>query len=202
LPPGYGGQFGPGLKSLSYALYYAGGMSEGRILELLGQAGIELCGGTLSNWLCLGQGQTPLLSLFGQEAQAVYQAGLASSPWQHPDTTMTRVSGSNYNCHVLTNPLYTSYCPLPQRDRLSEYVRDRLSGLRKIADLGGLISQKAATLELGKSWEGGVAQTQLASARISVVVTLAKFLSGLPPLFELIPKNIFSLTEAKFIGLT
>jgi hypothetical protein len=151
LPPGYNGQFGPGLKSLSYALYYAGGMSEAKILELFKQAGIELSSGTLSNWLGLGPGQKPTRTLFEQESQVVYQAGIASSPWQHLDTTMTRVAGSNYNCHVLTNPLYTFYCTLPQRDRLSALQALR-GGAPRVFRMDKNALQVAARMGLAANW--------------------------------------------------
>jgi hypothetical protein len=60
------------------------------------------------------------------EQTAVLAAGLQSSPWQHIDTTSTRVDGANQQCHVLCNPLYTVYTTLPQRDRL--HVLDVLRG--------------------------------------------------------------------------
>jgi hypothetical protein len=49
----------------------------------------------------------------------VVQAGLASSPWQHLDSTGTRVNGINQHCHVLCNQLYTAYCTLPSKDRMT-----------------------------------------------------------------------------------
>ena len=51
---------------------------------------------------------------------------MQSSPWQHIDTTSTRVDGTNQQCHVLCNPLYTVYTTLPQQDRL--HVLDVLRG--------------------------------------------------------------------------
>ena len=54
---------------------------------------------------------------FHAEKDAVYQAGLSSSPWQHLDDTATRVNGQNHHCHVVNNPLY--YLTTPSKDRLS-----------------------------------------------------------------------------------
>jgi hypothetical protein len=115
-------------------------------------------------WLCLGQGQTPLLSLFGQEAQTVYQAGVASSPWQHLDTTMTRVAGSNYNCHVLTNPLYTFYCTLPQRDRLSALQALR-GGAPRVFRMDKNALQVATRMRLAASWRAKM-KKQLPNNRV------------------------------------
>jgi hypothetical protein len=53
---------------------------------------------------------------FHAEKDAVYEA---SSSWQHLDDTAARIEGQNQYCHVLCNPLYTAYCTLPHKDRLS-----------------------------------------------------------------------------------
>lgn len=113
LPAGYTGQFGPGLRALSLALYYAGQMSEAKILELYRSVGVQLSDGELSNLLVKGQ------EVFHAEGAAVVVAGLASSPWQHLDDTGTTVNGQSQYCHILCNPLYTAYTTLPGKDRLS-----------------------------------------------------------------------------------
>jgi len=120
LPPGYHGQFGPGLKALVVALAYAGGMSEPKLLAFLRSLGIEVAAGTLAGWLIHGQ------EVFHAEAAAVTAAGLASGPWQHLDDTATRVDGENQHCFVLGNPLFTRYRTLPGKDRLSvlDVLRD------------------------------------------------------------------------------
>src|SRR5438067_221376 len=113
LPAGYHGQFGPGVRAWVLALYYAGGMSEPKILELLQTVGMHISAGQLSDFLIKDQEQ------FHVERANVLRAGLASSPWQHLDSTATRVNGKNEQCHVLCNPFYTAYCTLPAKDRLS-----------------------------------------------------------------------------------
>ncbi len=120
LPPGYGGQFGPGLKALVLALAYAGLRSEAAVLTLLRGVGVQISAGQVSNLLIKGQGE------FHAEKAAVYEAGLRSSPWQHSDDTATRVNGQNWHCHVMDNPLYTTYFTLPRKDRLT--VLDVLRG--------------------------------------------------------------------------
>ena len=120
LPPGYHGQFGPGLKALVTALYYAGEMSEPKLLSFLRSVGVQVSDGTLAGWLIHDQAG------FHTEAAAVTAAGLASSPWQHLDDTATRVDGRNRHCFVLANPLYTRYRTLPGKDRRSviDVLRD------------------------------------------------------------------------------
>ena len=113
LPAGYKGQFGPGVRAWILALYYEAGMSEPKILELLHTVGMQISAGQISDFLIKDQEQ------FHAESEAVVRAGLASSPWQHLDSTGTRVNGKNEQCHILCNPFYTAYCTLPFKDRLS-----------------------------------------------------------------------------------
>ncbi len=113
LPAGYEGQFGPGIKSLIPTLYFGGQMTEPKILEFLGYAGIQISPGQISGILTKGQEE------FHAENEAVCEAGLQSSPHQHADDTPTRVNGQNQYCHILCNPVYTSYHTRPHKDRLT-----------------------------------------------------------------------------------
>jgi hypothetical protein len=113
LPRGYEGQFGPGIKALTLTLYFGSGISEPKIRELYENVGVQISAGELSNLLIKDQ------ESFHAEKDAVYEAGLHSSPWQHTDNTSTRVNGQNQQCHIVCNPLYTIYCTTPRKDRLS-----------------------------------------------------------------------------------
>ncbi len=113
LPPGYQGQFGPGLKALVWVQYYGQGVSEPKIHEFLKQAGIEISTGQVSNMVI--HDQEP----FHEEKAAVYEAGLRSSPWQQIDDTLTRVNGENQSCHVVCNPVYAAYFTRPSKNRLT-----------------------------------------------------------------------------------
>lgn len=113
LPRGYHGQFGPNVKALAVALYFAGNMSEPKLLEFFRQAGLHLSDGELSQRLL--QDHAP----FHAEKDAVYTAGLSSSAWQHTDHTGTRVNGQNQQCQIVCNPLYTAYFTTEKKDRLS-----------------------------------------------------------------------------------
>jgi len=50
LPDGYEGEFGPGIKALVISLYY-GSMTQSKFLEFLGDIGISMSAGYLSNLL-------------------------------------------------------------------------------------------------------------------------------------------------------
>jgi Transposase IS66 family len=113
LPQGYHGQYGPGIKSLALVFYYGAQMSEPKVAELLRSVGVQISDGQVSNLLIKDQ------TIFHAEKAALYQAGLASSPWQHVDDTSTRVNGQNGYCHIVCNPLYTAYFTTPAKDRLT-----------------------------------------------------------------------------------
>jgi len=113
LPQGYRGQFGPGLKSLALVFYFGAQMSEPKVAELLRSVGVQISDGQVSNLLIKDQ------AAFHGEKDALYQAGLASSPWQHLDDTSTRVNGQNGYCHIVCNPLYTAYFTTAAKDRLT-----------------------------------------------------------------------------------
>src|SRR5207245_2254224 len=105
--------FGPNVRAWVLAMYYGGQMSEPKLLEVLQTAGLVISAGQLSDMLIKDQG------VFHLEKANVLQAGLESSPWQHLDSTGTRVNGHNHHCHVLCNLFYTAYCTLPSKDRMS-----------------------------------------------------------------------------------
>jgi hypothetical protein len=122
LPAGYEGEFGPGVHALAYVLYHAVNTSEPKITEFFAHVGVHISPGQVSNLLI--KGQDP----FHAEKDALYEAGLRSSPWQHIDETGTRVNGVNQHCHVVCNPLYTAYLTTEKKDRLT--VIDVLTNLR------------------------------------------------------------------------
>jgi transposase IS66 family protein len=145
MPTGYKGQFGPGVKAWVLAHDSAGGMSEPKILELLQTVGMSISAGQLSDFLIKDQEQ------FHTESAAVVQAGLASSPWQHLDSTATRVDGKNEQCHVLCNPFYTAYYTGPSKDRLS-LLRVLLGGTDPVFQLNELALTLLRQLGLAEIW--------------------------------------------------
>ena len=113
LPAGYDGEFGPGIRALVPVLYHGLNTSERKIVEFLNYIGVSVSDGQVSNMLV--KNQEP----FHAEKDAVYQAGLSSSPWQHIDETGTRVNGVNQQCHAVGNPLFTAYVTTEKKDRQS-----------------------------------------------------------------------------------
>jgi hypothetical protein len=122
LPAGYEGEFGPGIHALVRVLYHAVNTSQPKIVEFLHYIGVSISAGQVSNLLVKNQ------QLFHAEKNAVYEAGLRSTPWQHIDDTVTRVNGVNQHCHVVCSPLYTVYLTTEKKNRLT--VIDVLTNLR------------------------------------------------------------------------
>ena len=156
LPQGYEGQFGPGVKALTLALYFGMGTSEPKILEFFENVGIQISGGELSNLLIKDQAG------FHAEKDAVYEAGLRSSPWQHTDDTQTRVNGQNQHCHVVCNPVYSAYQTKPTKERLAvldvlRNGRERRFRLNQeaLSLLEGVVLSKAAR-QLLQTWRSEV----------------------------------------------
>lgn len=113
LPAGYEGQFGPGIKATTIVLYYAINTSEPKIKEFFEHVGLAISEGQISNLLIKRQAD------FHDEKEALYIAGLGSSPWQHSDDTSARVNGVNEHTHTVCNPLYTVYVTTAKKDRLA-----------------------------------------------------------------------------------
>jgi hypothetical protein len=146
LPPGYSGQFGPGVKAWVLTLYYADGMSEPKILDLLHTVGLSMSAGHLSDLLIKDQ------ELFHAESADVRNAGLASSPWQHLDSTGTTINGKNHQCHILCNPLYTAYSTVPGKDRLS-LLRVLQGGTDPIFQMNDLALELLGQLGVSPKWQ-------------------------------------------------
>ncbi|MGH2359103.1 MAG: IS66 family transposase [bacterium] len=152
LPPGYQGAFGPGLRALVLVLAHACQMTEPKIRAFLQHLGIVIADRTISNLLIKDQ------DTFHAEKDAVYTAGLQSGPWQHIDDTATRVDGQNHHCHVVDNPLHTTYITTESKDRLTvlDVLRGgqprcfRLNaeamGYLELAGVSGLTRQKLTSL--------------------------------------------------------
>ncbi|HEY8713812.1 MAG TPA: transposase, partial [Candidatus Acidoferrum sp.] len=121
LPAGYRGEFGPNLKSLCVLFSHLCNMTEPKIADLLGNMGIVISSGQISAWLT---GAYPELQ---EEKQAIVEAGLNSSAWQHMDDTGTRVDGKNQHCQIICNPLYGAYFTTARKDRLTiiDVLRNR-----------------------------------------------------------------------------
>lgn len=113
LPPGYHGEFGPGIRSLVLSLYNDSGMTEPALERFFITFGIQISKATISRML------TDKHDFFHKEKEDVVNAGIRSTKYQHFDDTGSRVNGKNYHTHILCNPYYTAYFTTHKKDRLS-----------------------------------------------------------------------------------
>lgn len=160
LPPGYRGAFGPELRTFTLNLGYGANVTFPKIHALLTQHGVLISRGKVSSVL------TQELDFLHQEAAAVVEAGLASSPWQQMDVTATPVGGKWEACHLLSNPLYSAFRTTPRQDR--EAILATLWGSREpryrlntevlqrleAQDVGPRIRQKLQAMLAELDWEG------------------------------------------------
>ena len=112
LPDGYQGEFGPHIQALTLTLGHGAHLSHPSLLTFFQDAGIAIGKGTIARWL------RDQRTTWRADAQAIHQAGLASTAWQATDQTSTRVDGRNEICHVLGNPFFTVYQTRPGGTRL------------------------------------------------------------------------------------
>lgn len=108
LPPGYRGGFSPSIQTIVPALGHdTSNVSQPALLHFLRTLGVSIGAGTVARLLADATGR------WAEEADAIHLAGLASGPWVATDQTSTRVDGRNEVCHVVGNPLFTSYHTRP-----------------------------------------------------------------------------------------
>ena len=153
LPPGYEGEFGPGVKSLVIILHHDANVSQPAIHRLLNTCGLTISPATISRIL------TDKAGVFSQEKTAIVEAGLQSTRSQHIDDTGARVNGKNHYVTVLCNALYTAYFTRPNKERLTVLELLSPGGMTFCCDL--------QALELMKSWGLPVKQQSRLSAYIS-----------------------------------
>jgi len=168
LPAGYGGEFGPNLKSLCLLLAHLCNMTEPKIADLLANVGILISAGQISNLLSRGQEQLQA------EKAAIVEAGLGSSPWQHLDDTGTPVNGRHRHCQVLCNPLYTAYTTTQRKDRLTiidvlrnqrEWIfqlNEEAFGLMRQFKVAQWVMEKLRPMPAGQNWSEAEFRQQLA----------------------------------------
>jgi hypothetical protein len=113
LPPGYHGQFGPGVRCLALCLGYGANVSQPLLHRFFRQAGCVVSRGQVSRFL------TQRLEGFVTEAAAAIRTAVALHPWLQLDDTRSGVRTEHGCCHVLGNDLATWYRTTDRGDRHS-----------------------------------------------------------------------------------
>ena len=110
LPPGYCGQFGPGVKTLALSLNSAANVTIPLLERFFQQAGLR---GQTSRFLTEG------LEELTAEMEAAVRAAVTQQPWLQIDDTRSGVRTEHGCCHVLGNDLATFYVTTDTGDRRS-----------------------------------------------------------------------------------
>ena len=114
-PVGFGGEFGPGVKSMTFILKHVCNMSEPKITEFFNNFGIHISQSTISRMLTGGSD----IEIFHGEKAEIFEAGLHSTPWQNIDGTGAKVRGGNHHVQIVCNPFYSAFFTCPRKDRLT-----------------------------------------------------------------------------------
>jgi hypothetical protein len=113
LPPGYReGAYGPHVKALALQLGHHCRVTVDPLTTFLQQCGLQLSAATVSAWL---SGKS-LLAPFHAEAEAVFRSGMATATWIGHDVTATKLNGTAWACHGLSNERFSSFFTLPGQD--------------------------------------------------------------------------------------
>jgi hypothetical protein len=114
LPPGYEGEYGPGIKSLIVIMKANCNMSEPKILDFLKCHNVKISASTISAMLIKNN-----VGIFHKEKEEIYQAGLESTEHQQIDDTTANVNGKKYYTHIVCNDFYTAFFTEKKKDRLT-----------------------------------------------------------------------------------
>lgn len=177
LPPGYRGGFSPSIQTIIPALGHdTSNVSQPALLHFLRTLGVSIGAGTVARLLADTSGR------WAEEADAIHLAGLASGPWVATDQTSTRVDGRNEVCHVLGNPLFTSYHTRPggtRQDVVSvlwgQELRFRLND-EALAwlEATSLPAPLRTRLLLALPWERDLTRTELSEHLTAAALTLGR----------------------------
>jgi hypothetical protein len=119
LPPGYQGDFGPGLAVLAPTLVYSTNMGQRDLVRLCREYDLQISAGTISRKVTGG------LEWLRSEFEAAVRAAWEFAPFCSTDHTKTRVAGVPHTTQVFEDPLCTFYCTLAGANR-----RAVIQGLR------------------------------------------------------------------------
>lgn len=115
LPPGYEGEYGPGIKSWIKILYSAVQVSNDNITWFLNTVGSVISNATVSRIITKDNVNNEL----HEEKNTIVKAGLKSTSYQNLDDTSGREKGQNCYVNVLTNDYFAAFFTLSRKDRLS-----------------------------------------------------------------------------------
>jgi hypothetical protein len=97
-------EFGSDLKAFIAYLYYAGRVTENKIHKILGESGIIISEGEISNILTKEKSYACAI-----EKQAIFETGVNQADYLNIDETGARHKGNNHYLHVVCNKLFGAF---------------------------------------------------------------------------------------------
>jgi hypothetical protein len=104
LPDDIHGQFGTELKAFIMYLYFGCRVTENKIKTILGESGIIISEGQISNILTKEKKEE-----FTKEKEDIFKAGMENSSYIHMDDTGMKHKGINHHLHVICNLLFSVF---------------------------------------------------------------------------------------------
>ena len=112
-PPGYEREFGPRIRSLIFCLKNLGNMSESGIYNLFKTFGIHIGQSSISR---IGLNDIKLLE---EDRNDIIRTAIEQFDYLNIDDTGSKIFGTQHYSHILTNPFFTAYITLPNKNRLT-----------------------------------------------------------------------------------
>lgn len=104
LPDDIHGQFGTELKAFIMYLYFGCRVTENKIKTILGESGIIISDGQISNILTKEKKEE-----MTKEKEDIFNAGMENSNYIHMDDTGMKHKGINHHLHVICNFLFSVF---------------------------------------------------------------------------------------------
>lgn len=112
-PPGYEREFGPRIRSLIICLKNLGNMSESGIYNLFKTFGVHIGKSSISR---IGLNDVRLLE---EDSNDIIRTAIEQFDYLNIDDTGSKIFGTQHYSQILTNPFFTAYITLPNKNRMT-----------------------------------------------------------------------------------
>jgi len=112
-PPGYEKEFGPRIRSLIFCLKNLGNMSESSIYNLFKTFGIFIGKASISR---IGLNDVQILE---EDSKDILKTAIQCFDYLNIDDTGSKIYGTQHYSQILTNPFFTAYITLPNKNRFT-----------------------------------------------------------------------------------
>ncbi len=115
VPPGYEGEFGPGIKTQIFFMKHVNNMSEPKICSALKCFGSSISNAYISKFLTEG----PVINGFHNEKEEIYKLAMEKAEYVGIDDTGSCENGENKYVQILSHPQFSLFFTTDKKDRLT-----------------------------------------------------------------------------------